>query len=139
MFSVTIHRTFRIILYTNNTNTMETKKALLIKGETNADLILEDGSYAFFRLVEGMIKCNLHQGRIERKLLLNDEIGEVANEICDKMYFQEWNRFTPEDTMINEVIEWLWVGMNLSDFTVKTIDAKSCDITEEINSFLNLK
>jgi hypothetical protein len=118
---------------------METKKALLIKGETDADLILDDGSYAFFWLVDGIVKCDLHQGRIERKLLVDDEIGEVANEKCDKMYFQEWNQFTLENTMLNEAIEWLCVGKSLSDFTVKTIDAKTCDFNEEVNTFLNLK
>ena len=118
---------------------MKTKNALFIKGESNADLILEDGSYAFFWRIDGMVKCDLHQGRIERKLLPDDKINDVANEICDKQYFQEWSQFTNENIILNEVIEWLWVGMSLSDFTVKTIDAKSCDIANEVNTFLNLK
>ena len=128
-------------MYTNTYYTME-KRALLIRQGNDADLILHDGSYAFFWAIDGLVKCDLHQGRIERALTGDDKIEDVANEICDKQYYQEWNQFTLQDVLINEAIEWLCVGSSLKDFSLTVIDnteANPIDFNEVVNTFLNLK
>ncbi len=116
------------------------KKALLIVDDTSADLILEDGSYAFIWISEGkVVKCDLHQGRIERALVQGDVINDVANEKCDKQYFQEWEQTIIDNKVINDVIEWLAVGTSLSDYNLLTVAVDKCDFNNEVNTFLNLK
>lgn len=114
-------------------------KALYIMGDADADLILDDGGYAYIWLIDGLVKCDLHQGRIARAIEPDEKIEDVANELCDKQYYQEWVSDVVTDEMIDEIIAWLCVGMTKSDFEMKSIAIDEKEFNNEVNTFLNLK
>lgn len=114
-------------------------KALLIYNGNDADLIIEDGGYAFLYLADGVIHLDLYQGRIERKIGPDDKIEDIAMEHCDKTYWKAFDESSINNGMIDEAIQWLCTGMEFDDFDIIEVDATKVDYNKTVNEFLNLE
>lgn len=113
-------------------------KALLLYNGNDADLIIEDGGYAFLYQADGVIHLDLYQGRIERPLGPDDKIEDIALESSDKTYWQAFDESSINNHMIDQAIQWLCVGMEFDDFDIIEVDATKVDYNKTVNEFLNL-
>ena len=114
-------------------------KALLIFNGKDADLILEDGGYAFLYLnpSDDKIHIDLYQGRITRTLNTEDNIEDAALECSYKTYHMNTEESEVNDNVLTKAIEWLSVGNSLEDFDIER--SVNCDnIHQIVNNFLNL-
>jgi len=111
-------------------------KVVLIKNSDTIDLIVEDGGYAFFWNGDGMIKVDLHQGRIESHLGEDDQIEDLLT--SDKTYFKEFAGDELTDEMLEDVLGWLVMGRTLDDFEITRVEDVP-DTNKLINEFLDTR
>jgi len=113
-------------------------KALVIKDGLDIDIILEDGSYAFSWVVDGIRKTDCYQTRIENKLEDGDSLDELL-EGSKCYYLNELESDTTISFVMKQAIDWLTTNSceNVEAVIVTKTDEDS--IEDLINQFLKLK
>ncbi len=111
-------------------------KIIVIKNQSDIDIILENGSYAFSWVADGVRKIECYQDKITEKLENEDSLNEMLEK--SKCYFLEEMDFdTDIFYIVEKVIDWMIPGIYNNEF--ETIELKNQNLEDLINEFLKLK
>lgn len=114
-------------------------KVLLIEFMNGMDLIVSDGGYACFYRADGMVKVDLHQGRIVSPISDDDgmTVEGIVHDDCDKQYFDEIDGDVVTDDFLEKTLQWLVMGSTINDFDIIRKSIDDINYNKEINTFLN--
>jgi hypothetical protein len=112
-------------------------KVLVIKNDSDIDIVVEDGGYAFLYSTGEDWLLDLYQGRIDRVIAGDESSEDVATSNSDKMYVKEYGLDSELPFMVQEALNWLCVGETEFEIEYKTIKFNDESFLL-INEFLKL-